>query len=526
MRFSCHAGWRGLLGIAASLLAAIPAVAQPVDTDYPPGTLDLPKVVRMTLERDPNIALARENVRQNEGALRQSSGKFDNIFSLGQSVGRTSTTYVSPDPTLPKYYSTDTTQTSLSSSWLLRSGQTLATQVGLTRTAYEEWLGLGVQNTGIVSFAITQPLLRGRRGAGVTAAERSAEMTLESTAWALRHTISERIRSAAVAFFNLVAAVEDLGTRTSQEANALELLEAMRRLGEAGERPRSDAVPLEADFHERATDRIRAAQGVAKARYDLGIAIGIPYEEIRDLPLPGAALRKFDLATIPAAAETGRYVKEALRRRLDLKARAASRQAAEALLDGSRDAMKPRADVALSGGYQGFGSSWGFSNYFAPLKPSGAPLTFAASLSVEIPTTNAAAKGAFVAQEAVLRQSRIQESDLQSLVGARVGASLAELRGYALQYGSNVKALEAHRLAEANEQRRVKGGLATVSSLVQLRNYTVSATSAELSSRLNVVRSLIGLRFEMGAILTGAEGFESVDLERIVSVPPVGEGGK
>jgi outer membrane protein TolC len=508
-----------VLVFVALLAPTVPARALEQDPEYPAGTLDLLEVVRLTLKRDPNITLARETVRQYEGAFQQASGAFDNTFTFGQSVSRTSTTYVSNDPTVPNNYSIDTTQSSLSSSWLLRTGQTLTPQIGLVRSAYADWLGLGTQNTGSVTFGITQPLLRGRGRAGVTAAERSAELTLQSNALTLRHTISERIRNAAIAYFNFVAARENLDAKVRAEDNARATLDATRKLAEAGEQARADVVPTEADFLDKRAARVQAEQALSKARFDLGTTIGLPQDETRRLPLPAQSLPKIDLPSLPGPAVTERYVREALDRRLDRKAREAARKASEALLDGSRDAMRPKADLQLSAGYQGFTSGWGFKEYFTPLKPDGAPLTFSASFSVLLPTKNTAARGAFVAQEAIVRQNQVLVDELSVQVGGNVASVLADLRRDVLQHESAARAAELYAVALANDQVRLKRGVTTVSNVILTRNYAVAAILNELTIRLNIIRSLVDLRFETGTILSGVDDTESVDIEHIIGIP-------
>jgi len=76
------------------------------------------------VEGDPNIAFARQAVRQSEGVFQQASGRFDNKLTPGQTQTRLYTSYVTSDPTQPTTYSTDSTRTPRSSSWLLRTGRT------------------------------------------------------------------------------------------------------------------------------------------------------------------------------------------------------------------------------------------------------------------------------------------------------------------------------------------------------------------------------------------------------------------
>ncbi len=510
---------------SAVLLVVVPLLvggtawgAEP-DPEYPAGTLDLLTVVRLALEHDPNITLARATVRQFVGAFQQASGAFDNSFTFGQGVSRNSTTFVSGDPTFPNNYATDTSQSSLSSSWLLRTGQTLTPQISLVRNAYPDWLGLGTQNTGTVSFGITQPLLRGRTRAAVTASERSAELVLQSNIWTLKHTISERVRNAALAYFAYVAARENLDAKVQAEEHARSTQEATRRLAEAGEQARADVVLSEADYYDKRASRMQAEQALAKARLDLGTTVGIPQDETRTLPLPAKVLPKIDLQSVPGPALTERYVKEALDRRFDIKAREATQKGSSALLDGSRDAMRPKADVQLMGGYQGFTSGWGFENYFTPLRPAGAPVTFSASLSIQLPTANTAAKGAFIAQEAIVRQNQVLVEALATQVGGSVATVLSDLHRAVLQHESAARASDLYRIALANDQVKLKAGVTTVNAVILTRNYAVAATLNELTVRLNIIKGLVNLRFETGTILSRKGETESIDVQHLIGIP-------
>ena len=100
-----------------------------------------------------------------------------------------------------------------------------------------------------VSFAIRQPLLRGRGRAVTAAGETAALLEAAASALDLRHTISQRVLAVAGQYWLVKAADFDLQVLRSSEESAAELLETTKRLIAADQVPAAEEVhPFEIVF--------------------------------------------------------------------------------------------------------------------------------------------------------------------------------------------------------------------------------------------------------------------------------------
>src|SRR5436305_3908164 len=214
----------------------------------PASGLGLLDAVRLTLARDPNIAINQVLVESSRGALKIASSPFDPVL--------TSVTFRSSSSApVSESAAQLTTLVNDTFGWskTFRNGTAISPAIELNRTGNP---GGPVVDTGTFSFRIRQPLLQGRGRGVADAAERSARHGLVASELDLRFTTSQRVETVAAQYWQARAAQLNLDVLTSREASAREIPTNTRRLVEADETPAAELVQLEANLAAKESARI------------------------------------------------------------------------------------------------------------------------------------------------------------------------------------------------------------------------------------------------------------------------------
>ena len=392
------------------------AVARTVPADEP--GLDLLEALRLTLDRDPNIALVEARLESSLGALSVTRGVFDPVLSatIAQSESNTPTdvSTVSESASLSQSVSLDQR---------LRTGQTLTPSIELSSDD-----GAGpADNTATVSFTLRQPLLRDRGRAVVTAGERAAELELEASRLDLEHVVAQRLAVVVDRYWRARAAVLDLEVLRTTETRSRELLETTRRLVAADITPAAETVQLEADLTSREVDRIASERALFDARQDLGLEIGLDAGEILALAIPTDPFPTVELEDVPPA-DSALALREAMRRRADLAAERQRLAAAETRRQAAANALKPRLDLLFTPSYSGVTEGGGAGELYAPLFDNVPGLSTSISLSLSWPTFNRRAEGLQAQAESNVRQSVLRVELASKSIGAEVPDALDAVR--------------------------------------------------------------------------------------------------
>src|SRR4051812_24485931 len=346
------------LGLALMLgtLGRIPDCrAQPAAA----GGLGLLEAVRLTLARDPNIAIQETRVEFSRGALKVASSAFDPLLSSSASRDAND---------LPLSETASRQRTSIldafSYSVPLRSGLVIQPGISFDR---ESAPGGVTANTGTLFFRIRQPLLQGRGRDVVAAGELSARRELTATELDLRFTVARRVVAVAAQYWQTRAAQLDLEVLSSSEQGSRDLLATTRRLVEADETPAAELVQLEANLASKESSRIDGERALFAARQTLGREIGLDPREIAALLPPGDPFPALRPEVLPPLADAGRLVELAQRHRDDLRASRERQAEFDILARAAEDGLKPQLDLVLTPSYTGFTAGGGAGNFFSPL---------------------------------------------------------------------------------------------------------------------------------------------------------------
>lgn len=474
------------------------------------GGLDLLEVVEMTLAYDPNISLVESQLSSSRGALLSARGRFDPILSTGL-------TRSSAQTPLDEMSSSESTtlQSVLGVTQELRTGLSLEPSLDLERT--ED--GDPTINQATVSFAVRQPLLRGRGRSAVAAGERAAEREVEASRLDFEHTIALRLRSVISLYWSVAAAMLDLDVLRTTEASSRRLLETTRNLIAADLTPAAEIVQLEADLAAREANRIAGEQRLFEARLNLDREIGLEPDRMGLLPLPEDSFPKVDPDGVPPAGEGPLFTRQALERRADLRAAQERLAGAEILLRAADNALKPRLDLVFTPSYSGLVEDGDAGAFFSPLFRNIPGLSTSLGFNLSWPTLNRRAQGDLIQAQAAVDQSALRvELNIRS-IGAEVPIALEAVRRNALQVETTARAVRLFERTVDNEEKKLRGGSSTLIDVITQRDRLTAARRRLVSAQLALAFALVELRFQTGTLLATDGEAGSIRYEHITTIP-------
>lgn len=480
----------------------------------PPAGLALMDAVRMTLARDPNVAIEATRVDVARGALQIASGQFDPVVASGLTQEN------SNEPRSPSSsQETRTLQSTLGVTKQFRTGLILEPQFQLDRSQ-DVTAGSGPLDTGTLKFQIRQPLLRGRGRAAVQAAELSAEREVAASGLDLRFAVSQRVQVVASQYWQVRAAEHNLEVLRASEQSSRELLESTRKLIAADQVPAAEIVQLEASLASAESARIGGERDLFAQKQALGREIGLDPAEIAGLPLPSDPFPQIRPGEVPPLARSRDFIDLALRSRADLEAARQRRIETDLQRKAAENALKPQLDLVLAPGYSGLADNGGAGGFFGPLFRNVPGASTLLSLALSWPTLNQRALGALLQIDAARRQNDLAIELLVKEIGADVPAALDAVARDALRLAKAREAVGLFERAFTNEEKKLKAGTSTLLDLITQRDRLTSARQTEVAAELALALSLLDLRFRTGT-LVGSGGGPAGEVEpaRLTTVP-------
>jgi outer membrane protein TolC len=374
-----------------------------------------------------------------------------------------------------------------------------------------------------IAFNFTQPLLRNFKTDAVRQQLELSKLTRETSDVTLRQAIVITQRNVRYAYWNLAYANASLAVQRQSLDLARESLKNNRARVEVGTMAPIDIIQAEAEVASREQGVIVAESQVAQAEDNLRTLIFDPSSpgfwnirlELTDKP-------DFQTATI----DLDGAVKNALERRTDLVQAKNSLRMSDVNIGYYQNQLLPDVSVQASYGVAGQGGteiqfgggfppvaigkgSIGYGNVLSQMFTNDFP-TWSVGLSFSYPLGKSTA-------EANLARARLQyaQSQLQ-LKNAELQVT-TQVRDVARQVNTNMKRVAATRAAaqlatkrlEA-EQKKFAAGMSTSFLVFQAQRDLAQAQNDELSSLLDLNKSLVDFQAVQEAPVTGGAGSVSV----------------
>lgn len=502
--------WRGCCWVVLGLAAfATPLYGETEGDDEAPS-LALVEAVRLALQNDPEIRLVETRIEDLRGTTLSAAGAFDPVITSSLS---------GDDSRTPLEQGANQSSESLEArlGWLqrLRSGQTLEPQVTVDRAADSA----SAVNTATVSFALRQPLLRGRNPQAVQAFERSVQLDLQAARFDLAHLTSQRLLAVVSQYWTVKASRLDLDILQSTEASSRALLETTRRLIEAQLTPAAELVQLEADLVLREANRVVGERNLFAALQQLGNEMGLTAEQIAALQLPADPFPTVDPDEVPRAAVE--LLETAHRRRADLAADRQRLLAEERRLIAADDALQPRLDVVLTPSYTGLVEGNAADDFLSSLWTQVPGASVAFGIELTLPLGRRVAAGDEVRARAAVDQRALEIERDSKRIDSRVPAALEAVRRNAERLEKLEQAVGLFERTVDNEEKKLRAGTSTLIDVISQRDRLTAALQSRNAAQLALAIALAELRFETGTLIdTRPQPVLTLRSDDFITLPP------
>jgi outer membrane protein len=509
----------------ASYLESETAWAQTPSETSPPvtpwassGTLLLLDAVRTTLRLSPPIQTAAAQLQQQEALVNVARGPFDPVVLAGISQARTAA------PVLPgaalangeNALTTDTTSANLGASVATVLGTTIAPNVGLSRV-YER-ANIPIMSSGFqtdpgqyatVGVNVTQPLLRGAGTVGAASALASAKRARDAAAHTADGVAQVQVYDTLLAYFQLVAAEQNLKLLRLEETEDRKVVEDTRQLVAGKQRPRSDLPGVEGNLANRTREVMEAEDTRVQAVYALATTMGLGPEGTAEFRTGDA----FPSPSTPTL-DPDSIIRLARRDRGDLLAAHDTVAAADELLRGAEHNTLPQLNLALSIGYQGALEKDGIGPFFAALGGNIPGVSGSAGLSLALPVLNTAQIADRDLKRSLRDQASIAEKDLERQLPIQVINTLKDLLLSRSALAAAIEAEKQFQQAVVDQRDKVHEGVGTVVDLVLTEELLITAELSRTANELRCATALAQVYLEMGALPT-TEGATAGALARM-----------
>jgi outer membrane protein TolC len=365
-----------------------------------------------------------------------------------------------------------------------------------------------------IGFEVNVPLLRGRGRSATGAGEEAARIDHQAAKLLLEHGASESALNTAFAYWNLVAAEEQVRVLEASVGRLQKLLEDTRALVDADELPGSElarSVAGEANAQAQLED---ARRGLATARFDLVRAMGLAAggaeaAAVAADPFPPAPERA------PLAEHAEGLAAEAVARRRDLAAARLLVDSGRVLAVAAGTDLRPRLDVTAAGWW----TARGEKSVSTALDHTASEPSWRLRAELDKPIGNHTFRGRLVQQEALLGQRRVSADDLERLIRVAAARTLGELTEATAQLGHAERAAAEFEKTVEAEFEKMRLGETTLIDAILTEQQQTSGLLAVVFARLQVATLLAQLRFETGTLVETGDTGSRVTLESLSTLP-------
>jgi outer membrane protein TolC len=234
-----------------------------------------------------------------------------------------------------------------------------------------------------VGLTVIQRLLRGAGSVGAASAIDSARLAQRAAEHAVAQSAQIQALSTILAYWDLVAATENLTLLRAATEQAERLVGDTTQLVEGNQRPRSDLRQLEANLATRKRDVLDAENSLEQARFQIQEIMGLgadtrpSFRPVDGFPAPHSF-----------AEDTQALTRTATEKRNDVKAARRLVGSTAAQLRGDEFNTKPALDLSASVGYAGALDEDGVDAFFLSTGNNVEGVNASIGLSFELPFNN------------------------------------------------------------------------------------------------------------------------------------------
>ncbi|MEA2601630.1 MAG: outer membrane protein [Acidobacteriota bacterium] len=455
--------------------AARPAEVSTVEAKDGKVQLSLDQAVEIALRHNLNLVIERYTRTEQRLSLFGALG----IYDLNANGTATANSNESPSFSLTQGTSRNNQNLNFNLSQRVPTGGIVS--LGWNNSRFED--NSAAQRAAVVyssglSFGYDVPLLR---NAGRLATERGilvARTNSEIGSREFERQVTLTIQQVENAYWNLVAARDQLGVAEQSLALARELHERNRIQVEVGTQAPLELVQSEAAIATREEGIISATASVGNSEDQLRNLLNLPMGDLWRQPIEPTTRPETERLTI----NVDEAIRTAYAERPELRTQElqADRAQIEALF--AKNQLKPALDLQL--GYNFNGSAIGFGDVYSQLFGLGFR-GWTAQLQFAYPIQNRAARANSAIANLTLEQARVAVDQQRAFIATEVRQAARGVETAAKQIDAARKSTEYSLKNLDAERKRYENGMSTSFQITQIQDQLTQARSREVAAVVN-----------------------------------------
>ncbi len=480
--------------LAAALLTGA-AGAQDSPQAEGPLELSLEAAIEAALENDLGLKIEEVAAEVASFTFAGSWGRFDPVFRAAASYTNSEVQQFVFAGGGFQTITFDIENKSLSSGidYPLTTGGTLSASVDYSRT---DGFNAPLPVSSALALAFNQPLLRGRGENYATSQQRENELRYRRAVERIRQSRQTLHRQVSDAYWELVAAQEQLRVANETLALGREQLEQNRRRLAAGVGTEVEVLQADTNVAQRIEQQLQRQVAVRNAE-----------DRLKGLMFPGKSVQSWEreLRLSSALPEdepepTGDWsasVAVALSRRSELRQQVLEIEAAEQGVIRAASERRPALDFALSARSAAQSATEGDSidSVFGWELPA-----TTVSLSFSTPIGNRTALNTELSARAAVRSARLTYDRLESQIVEEVRVAERNVRYQLQAVRAAAASRELARRQLAAEQARYREGLSTNFQVLEFQQQLAESLYSHTLARSNLVKAQTALSFAEGVL--------------------------
>ena len=489
--------------------------------------LTLLDAVNASLANQPLLQIQEQQVQINRGLRQQASGLFDTSFNSSINQSRTNsplTRLLQQQAALGGVLTADlvTNLTSYNAGTekLFRNGVSANIVLGMTRLA-DNLTGVGGVNASHLNLVVSIPLLRGLGNKAVAAQEATAALEVDASALDLAQLTAQLMANAASSYWRFVAAQENLKIAQDSEQRGRSYVDNVQAFIDADRVPRSDIHEVTANLAGRTATRISAQHQVELARLQLALDIGLPPEQMLDMPNAVDDFPNAETDPLPPSGRTDMqyYVGESLRQRADFLATKIRIAEARRLLAAAHNQLLPAVNLNVITGYSGLGEGRGVQRLLVAPATGVQGMDAALGITYSFPSRNQAAQGQLAQNVAALKQAELRSAQVAENITAAVSVEWDAVRTAIAQLKKARESVNSFQLALAAERERYRMGISSVVEVLTVEDALTTALINQVQAQLDFATAVTRLRLATGTLIAPDKPVQSVDRNIFFTIP-------
>lgn len=516
---------------AALMAAALLVSASAATPETRPVSLE--DCVQMALEHNLDLQITRISPRLAQLALSGAYSAYDPTFRAGMDHGYSQAPGGVDAQSRPYVGSqTETDTFELGVSGVLPSGttwniggsvaDTYGTRPGfdvdfsspVVSTNYltfaDPFLGsYGYLNTNYLQFATADPFENANGGVGIRLSQpllknfwidatryniAIRKKDLKNTELALKYQIMRVVTDVEVAYYNLIAALEQVKVQEQALKEAEQQLRENRKRVEVGVMAALDEKDAESQVAASRALLFAVQSNLSTAQNRLKSLITDRYGEWQDVALaPGEKL-----SAVPQTFSRVDSWERGLTLRPDLDQARVDLEKQQIKLKYDRNQLYPQLDITGSYGFSGSGPE--FSGALDQIAAGENP-SYGIGAILSFPLSNRAARYSYRATKEAIEQALLQLKKLEQDIMVQIDDSIAQARSAFEQVAATKEASLFAQMAYEAEQKKLENGKSTSFQVLVLQRILTSRRYEEISALSSYNRALAQLALSEGSTL-------------------------